>query len=110
VLSKSTLQRLQDNTVWMIVGETLKGAHRKQFSLGSVFRVSEVGDVEEGEFKHFACGSGHVFEPPSLISDKPWFDEFRLRLRSFEGIQPVADEAHLAALKEIADSRGCVVE
>ena len=110
VISKSSFTRLLGHTVWMIVGQTVEGAKRKRFTLGCVFLVNDVGDAEEGEFKHYARGTGNVFKPAPVLNDESWFDEFRLKSRSFEGVQPIAEGMHLAELKRISAAAGYVVK
>ncbi|MCC6491763.1 MAG: hypothetical protein IT424_01945 [Pirellulales bacterium] len=110
VISNKPLDRLQGSVVWMIVGESVGGARRKRFTLGSVFHVSETGGQDGGDFRHFAAGPGHAFDPPPVLNEEPWFDEFRRKCRSFEGIRPIIEFHHLQGLKQVAASHGCVIE
>jgi len=57
LLTNKHVNHLLQNMVWFITGE---GAGARQYSLGSVFRVAEVGDAAEDGFKRFAAGP-----PPS---------------------------------------------
>jgi len=103
VISSKPLQKLEGATVWMIVGEGVKGQSRKAFSLGSVFSVTETGDNDDNDqFKHYACGTGTAFDPPIPLSNQPWFDEFRKSVRSFQGIHPINNPNHIAALQQLS--------
>jgi hypothetical protein len=94
------------STVWLIVGEKVKNSTKKRFSLGSTFTVNEVGQLVDDRFKYYAHGCGKAFDPPLVISNEPWFEEFRKNARSFEGICPIKDEMHIAALKQLASKAG----
>ena len=97
VLTNKSVDLLYENVVWMVVGE---GKSTRQFSLGSVFCVTETGDAAEDGFKHFAAGNGHVFEPTIPLNDLEWFKDFKASMNSFQfGVQPVKDESHIEALK-----------
>jgi len=102
VISNRSLKSLETCVVWMVVGEKVIGLTKKRFSIGSVFTVSEFGDLADDEFKYYASGAGKSFDPPILISNEPWFEEFRKNARSFEGIHPIKDPAHVAALEALA--------
>src|SRR6266540_6855844 len=58
LLTNKHVNHLLQNMVWFITGE---GAGARQYSLGSVFSVAEIGDAAEDGFKRFAAGPGHVF-------------------------------------------------
>jgi hypothetical protein len=107
VLTNKSVQPLFENVVWLVVGE---GKNPRRFSLGSVFRVNDTGNAQTDGFKHYAAGRGHSFNPPIPLNDCEWFDSFRQALNSFQfGIQPLADEAHIAALTAIAAQAGAPV-
>lgn len=104
LLTNKPVNNLLQNTVWFITGE---GAGTRQYSLGSVFRVAEVGDAGEDGFKRFASGPGHVFDPPAPIKDMPWFPEVMRVTGHFSfGVQEVKDEAVIAGLRLLAANAG----
>jgi hypothetical protein len=72
LLTNKQISHLLQETVWFITGE---GTGERQYSLGSVFRVAEVGDADEDGFKRFATGPRHVFQPPISVKDMDWFPE-----------------------------------
>lgn len=103
LLTHKQVNQLLENTVWFVTGE---GAPR-HYSLGSVFRVAEVGDTVEDGFKHFAAGPGHVFQPPIPIKDMDWFPEVLRATGHFGlGVQEVKNEAVLAGLRQLAAQAG----
>lgn len=100
LLTNKPVNHLLQNTVWFITSE---GAANREYSLGSVFRVAEVGDAAEEGFKHFASGPGHVFDPTVPIKDLPWFPEvMRVSSHFSLGVQEVKDEAVIAGLRRLA--------
>ena len=106
LLTNKSINNLHQQTVWFVIGE---GSVR-QYSLGSVFRVAEVGDASEEGFKRFASGPGHVFDPPITIKDMPWFPEIlRSTARFSLGVQEVKDEAVITGLTQIAEQAGYTV-
>jgi hypothetical protein len=95
---------LLQNTVWFVTGE---GTGARQYSLGSVFRVGEVGETAEDGFKRFASGPGHVFQPPVPINDMEWFTEVLRATGNFRfGVQEIKDEAAIAGLIQLASQAG----
>jgi hypothetical protein len=105
---KKALRHLEENTVWFV---TFEGARPRQYSLGSVFRVTETGDTAEEGFTHFASGRGHVFVPPVPIKDTGWFPEvLRVTGHFALGVQEVKDEAVITALTSIAAQAGYQIE
>ena len=104
LLTNKHVNHLLQNMVWFVTGE---GAGARQYSLGSVFNVAEVGDAAEDGFKRFAAGAGHVFEPPIPIKELPWFQEVLRATGHFGlGVQEVKDEAVIAGLNELAAQNG----
>jgi hypothetical protein len=104
LLTNKHVNHLLHNTVWFVTGE---GEGVRQFSLGSVFNVAEVGDAAEEGFKRFAAGPGHVFEPPIPIKELPWFPEVLRATGHFGlGVQQVKDETVIAALIQLAAQDG----
>jgi hypothetical protein len=104
LLTNKHVNHLLQNMVWFITGE---GAGARQYSLGSVFSVAEVGDAAEEGFKRFASGPGYVFDPPIPIKDMPWFPEVLRATGHFRfGVQEVKDEAVIAGLRELAAQAG----
>ncbi len=100
LLTNKPVNHLLQNTVWFVTGE---GVGARQYSLGSVFRVAEVGEAGEDGFKRFASGPGHVFEPPILIKDMDWFPEVLRATGHFGlGVQEVKVEAVIAGLSLLA--------
>ncbi len=107
LLTNKPVNHLLQNTVWFVTGE---GVGVRQYSLGSVFSVSETGDSAEDGFKRFAAGPGHVFDPPLPIGDMPWFPEmFRVAGHFALGVIEVKDEAVIAGLIEIAEQVGYAI-
>ena len=101
------VNHLLQNTVWFVTGE----GTARQYSLGSVFRVSEVGDATEDGFKRFAAGPGHVFQPPIPIKETEWFPEVLRATGHFGlGVQEVKDEAVVAGLTQLAAQAGYQVD
>lgn len=78
LLTSKYVNHLLQNMVWFFTDE---GSGARQYWLGSVFNVAEVGDAAEGGFNRFATGPGHVFEPPVPTKELPWFTEV-LRVRT----------------------------
>ena len=104
LLTNKPINHLLQETVWFVVGD---GAGVRQYSLGSVFRMAETGDAAEDGFKRLASGPGHVFEPPVLIKELPWFPEVLRATGHFGlGVQEVKDEAVIAGLKQLAVQAG----
>lgn len=104
LLTKKPVNHLLQNTVWFVTGE---GAGARQYSLASVFRVSEVGEAAEEGFKRFAAGPGHVFQPPVPIKDMQWLPEIlRATGRFGFGVQEVKDQAVIAGLTQLAAEAG----
>jgi hypothetical protein len=104
LLTNKHVNHLVQNTVWFITGE---GSDARQFSLGSVFCVAEVGEAAEDGFKRFAAGPGHVFEPPIQIKEMPWFPEVLRATGHFGlGVQEVKDEAVITGLVQLAAQAG----
>ncbi|NUQ62037.1 MAG: hypothetical protein HUU20_06090 [Pirellulales bacterium] len=95
---------LLQNTVWFVTGE---GAGARQYSLGSMFRVTEVGEASEDGFKQFAAGPGRVFQPAIPIKDMAWFPEVLRVTGNFAfGVTEVKDEAVIAGLTQLAAEAG----
>ncbi len=108
LLTNKPINHLLEQTVWFVVGE---GAGVRQYSLGSVFRIAEMGDAQEDGFKRFASGPGHVFDPPMPIKDLPWFPEvLRVTGHFGLGVQEVKDEIVIVGLTKIANDAGYTVE
>jgi hypothetical protein len=104
LLTNKPVNHLLQNTVWFVTGE---GGGARQYSLGSVFRVAEVGDADEDGFKRFASGPGHVFQPPVPIKDMDWFPEVLRATGHFGlGVQEVKAEAVIAGLTHLAEQAG----
>lgn len=104
LLTNKPINHLLQETVWFVVGH---GAAIRQYSLGSVFRVAEIGDAAEDGFKRFATGPGHVFQPPVPIKELPWFAEVLRATGHFGlGVQEVKDEAVVAGLRHLAAQVG----
>lgn len=104
LLTNKRINHLLQNVVWFISGE---GARVRQFSLGSVFSVAEVGETADQGFKRFAAGPGHVFRPPIPVNDLPWFSELLRATGHFAfGVHEVKDEAVIGGLIEVAAKDG----
>ena len=103
LLTNKSVRGLLEQTVWFVIGE---GSVRK-FSLGSVFRVAEIGKASEAGFKWFAKGTGHSFDPPVAIDSQTWFPElFRVTGHFGIGVQEIRDEMVLMGLRGIASAAG----
>jgi hypothetical protein len=104
LLTNKQISHLLQETVWFITGE---GTGERQYSLGSVFRVAEVGDADEDGFKRFATGPGHVFQPPISVKDMDWFPEvMRTTGRFGLGVLEIKDENVIAGLRQLAAQAG----
>lgn len=107
LLTNKPINNLLQNVVWFVAGE---GAGARQYSLGSVFQVAEIGDAAEDGFKRFASGLGHVFHPPLPIKDMDWFPEILRATGHFGlGVQEIKDEAVIAGLTQLAAQAGYTV-
>jgi hypothetical protein len=105
--TNKAVNHLLHNTVWFITGE---GARPRQYALGSVFRVTEVGEATADGFKRFARGPGHVFQPPVPVTDMEWFPEVLRTTGNFGlGVQEVKAEEVIAGLLGLAAHAGCQV-
>lgn len=104
ILTNKHVNHLLQNMVWFVTGE---GSGTRQYSLGSVFNVTEVGNSNEDGFKRFAAGPGHVFESPIPIKELPWFSEVLRVTGNFGlGVQEVKDEAVISGLVQLATQDG----
>jgi hypothetical protein len=107
LLTGKSVDRLIGHTVWFITGES---SGERQYALGSVFRVNEVGDAAEEGFKHFATGPGHVFRPPIPLNDEQWFPDLLRSMGNFGlGLQEVKEQRVIDALKQFATAAGAAV-
>src|SRR5437660_1687186 len=107
LLTNKPVTHLFQNTVWFVTGE---GAGARQYSLGSVFRVAEVGEATEDGFKRFAAGPGHVFQPPVPIKELEWFPELLRATGHFGlGVQEIKHEAIVKGLIQLAPDAGHIV-
>jgi hypothetical protein len=98
------VERLLDNTIWFVQGD---GVQNKQYSLGSVFVVNETGETGGGEFKWFARGRGHAFDPPIPLNALEWFPRFFKLLAHFSlGVRELSDESLIAALRQVSSLAG----
>ena len=104
LLTNKQANHLLEQSVWFVTGERVGG---RQYSLGSVFQVSEVGDANEDGFKRFASGPGHVFLPPIPIKDMDWFPEVLRATGHFGfGVQEVKNDAVITGLTQLAAQAG----
>jgi hypothetical protein len=107
LLTNKPVRHMLQNTVWFVTGE---GAGVRQYALGSVFRVTEVGDTGEERFKRFASGPGHVFRPPEPIKDKEWFAEtLRVTGHFALGVQEIKDPTVITELSRLAAAAGFTI-
>ena len=98
------VNHLVGNVVWFIVGD---GGSPKQYALGSVFVVSEIGETTEGGFSRFARGAGHIFEPMPRLNDLAWFSGlFKTTAHFSLGLQEVKDQQIVSALLGLAAETG----
>ena len=106
LLTNKPVQPLIQNVVWFVTGE---GSGPRRYALGSVFRVTEVGDANEEGFKHRASGPGHVFRPPVPINEMEWFTEVLRTTGHFGlGVQEAKADAVIAGLSRLAAAAGYV--
>ncbi len=104
LVTNKPVERLLGNVVWFVTGS---GTGTRQFALGSVFRVTEVGEADHAGFKWSASGDGHVFQPPIPIRECEWFPELLKTTGHFGlGVQEVKQEAIIAGLIEFAARAG----
>jgi hypothetical protein len=104
VITNKPVEHLLQNAVWFIQGD---GAVPKSYSLASVFLVSEVGETGEREFKRFARGRGHLFQPPVPLNDLEWFKDFFKRMAHFSiGVQAIKEERFVEGLLHFAAEAG----
>jgi len=104
LMTKKAVQHLLQNAVWFVQGD---GTAPKCYSLGSIFVVNEVGETGEEEFKRFARGRGHVFEPLIPLNDLEWFPKLFKALAHFSlGVQEVKDERFISELIRLAEQAG----
>jgi hypothetical protein len=104
LLTNKPVQHLLQHALWFVQGD---GAAPKRYSLGSVFLVSEVGETGEDEFKRFARGQGHAFQPPVPLNDLEWFPDFFKALAHFSvGVQEVKDERFIEELLRLGSQAG----
>lgn len=104
LLTNKPIGHLLQNTIWFVAGE---GAGARQYALGSVFRVAEVGDTGDEAFKRFATGPGFVFQPPIPLNDMEWFPEILRATGHFGlGVHEVKHQAVIAGLVELAAQNG----
>lgn len=107
LLTKRPPVKLLDNTVWFVVGH---GGAPKSYSLGSVFIVTEVGETGQTEFKYFARGQGHVFQPQPVLSNLEWFPEFFKKLAHFSlGVQELKQPRFVDELRQLAVQAGATI-
>lgn len=107
VSTSKPVEKLLGNLVWFVTGEEFAP---RRFSLASVFRVTETGDEEGNEFKHFASGPGHVFDPPIPLNDVVWFAKVRHVTGNFGlGVQEVNDAEVIAELRKLANAAGAAI-
>lgn len=107
LLTNKSVNHLLQNIVWFITGE---GRGDRQYSLGSVFQVAEVGDADEDGFKRFASGPGHAFQPPIPIKDMGWFPEVLRATGHFGlGVQEVKDEEVITGFTQLAVQAGYMI-
>lgn len=105
LLTNKPVQHLLHNAVWFIVGE---GSASKQYSLGSFFIVNEIGETGDQEFKRYARGQGHVFQPPIPLNDREWFRELLTGMAHFSlGVQATKNQQVINELIQLASQAGC---
>lgn len=98
------VEQLLGNAVWFVQGD---GTRQKEYSLGSVFIVSETGNTGNEEFRRFARGSGHVFQPPVSLNALSWFPDFFKAVAHFSlGVHELKDERLIAELRGLASADG----
>jgi hypothetical protein len=105
LLTNKLVSHLLHNIIWFVTSEGTR--HPRQYCLGSVFRVTEIGPTGEDGFKRFASGLGHVFKPRILIKNMSWFPEVLRVTGNFRwGVQQVQDRTVIAGLTKFAQQVG----
>ncbi|HET6884098.1 MAG TPA: hypothetical protein VFI31_28345 [Pirellulales bacterium] len=105
--TNKAVDHLLGNAVWFVQGD---GVRDKDYSLGSIFIVSETGNTGREEFQRFARGSGHVFEPVVRLNVLDWFTEFFRAMAHFSlGVHELKDERLIAALRQVSSESGYAV-
>lgn len=95
---------LRGNTIWVIAGQ---GSPKKQYALTSIFTVTDVGEAEHPDFKNYASGDGHQFDPPAELNELDWFTELLKKMANFSlGLQQITEQNHIDGLLEIARRDG----
>lgn len=102
-LSNKPVGHLLGNYVWVV---TFKADH--DYSLASVFQVTDTGDAQAEGFKHYVSGTGHLFRPWHRIKGEDWFPKLLKTTGNFGlGLQEVSDPFVVAGLLRIAQQDKC---
>jgi len=104
VYTSKSVGDLCGNTIWVIAG---KGSPKKQYTLTSVFTVSDVGEADHPDFKNYASGHGHQFDPTPELNELGWFTELLKKMANFSlGLQQITEQNHVDRLLELARRDG----
>jgi len=104
LLTNKTVQHLLHNVVWFVQGD---GKSPKKYSLGSVFVVSETGETGDSDFKWYARGHGHIFQPIVPLDDLEWFPDFLKAMTNFSrGVAELQDVPFIENLLALATDTG----
>ncbi len=99
--SKRIVSNAKGDIVFLIVGY---GGKSKQYLLWSWCVIERVKNTDDGQFDAF--GSGHVLNPPPLLSGSG-FDEFRKQNGNFSlGFRNISSAPFLGRLIELAREHG----
>ena len=104
LLTNKPVQRLVSNTVWFVVGS---GTDSREYALGSVFVVDDVGETHSEKFKWYAAGSGWIFDTPPVLNQFDWFPDFFRNMAHFSlGVREITDQHVIAPFVELAIQAG----
>lgn len=104
LLTDRPVSPLRNGVVWFITGE---GPGPRRYCLGSVFQADDVGDITDGDFKHYATGPGHVFDPPVPLDRLNWWPSFLKAMANFSlGPMEIHETSHVNTLRELAREAG----
>jgi hypothetical protein len=102
VFTNKPVQHVVGNVVWVVTFRD-----KRDYSLASVFEVSDWDDNGKAGFKHRISGKGHPFQPWKAIKHLSWFPKLLRATGNFGlGLQEVSNPEVVAGLVEIASRDG----
>jgi hypothetical protein len=92
--------KLLGHVVWLIVGQ----GHPRQYGLGKMFVVDDVGPLTVDDFRYYVRGAeGRRFDPPRPLSGLAWFPALLRSQANFSlGVRELRQGAFIAALEQVA--------